>query len=81
MPRWRAAALDRDAPEPRAVQGPELGEIIELPEVGGLHHRYVRAAAQFSLGWVLGSDRGRPETKSELCTKASADMYIALLPA
>jgi putative transposase len=38
-------SLDGDAPEPRAVQGPELGKVIELPEVGGLHHRYVREAA------------------------------------
>lgn len=38
-------SLDGDAPKPRAVQGPELGKVIELPEVGGLHHRYVREAA------------------------------------
>ena len=38
-------SLDGDAPEPRAVQGPQLGQVIELPEVGGLHHRYVREAA------------------------------------
>ena len=38
-------SLKGDAPEPRAVQGPVLGRVIELPEVGGLHHRYVREAA------------------------------------
>ncbi len=38
-------ALDKDCPEPRAVQGPELGEVIALPEVDGLHHRYTRVAA------------------------------------
>jgi putative transposase len=38
-------SLGGDAPEPRAVQGPQLGQVIELPEVGGLHHRYVREAA------------------------------------
>ena len=38
-------SLAGDAPEPRAVQDPELGEIVELSEVGGLHRRYVRQAA------------------------------------
>lgn len=35
-------SLAKDTPEERAVQPPELGPVIELPEVG-LHHRY-RAA-------------------------------------
>jgi len=38
-------ALGKDAPEPRMVQPPELGGVVELPEVGGLHHRYKRRAA------------------------------------
>ncbi len=38
-------ALGKDAPEPRAVQPPELGDVVELSEVGGLHHRYERGAA------------------------------------
>ncbi|MFQ5830839.1 MAG: integrase core domain-containing protein, partial [Candidatus Methylomirabilia bacterium] len=38
-------ALAKDAPEPRPVQPPALGEIVELPQVGGLHHRYERRAA------------------------------------
>jgi hypothetical protein len=38
-------SLDGDAPESRPVQGPEMGRVVELPEVGGLHDRYVRAAA------------------------------------
>lgn len=37
--------LVEDAPEPRAVQPPEMGDIVELPQVGGLHHRYERRAA------------------------------------
>ena len=36
---------EQDAPEPRTVQPPGMGEIVELPQVGGLHHRYVRRAA------------------------------------
>jgi len=38
-------ALDKDAPIPRKVQPPELGKVVELPQVGGLHHRYERRAA------------------------------------
>lgn len=38
-------ALARDAPAGRAIQGPEQGKVIAIPEVGGLHHRYERRAA------------------------------------
>ncbi len=38
-------SLEKDAPETRSVQPPELGSVVELPEVGGLHHRYERRAA------------------------------------
>jgi hypothetical protein len=38
-------ALDKDAPDGRPIEPPELGPIISIPEVGGLHHRYVRRAA------------------------------------
>jgi transposase InsO family protein len=38
-------SLGKDAPEPREVQLPELGRVVEFPEVGGLHHRYSRRAA------------------------------------
>ena len=38
-------ALDKDSPESRPVQPPELGAVVELAEVGGLHHRYERRAA------------------------------------
>jgi hypothetical protein len=38
-------SLEKDAPETRPVQAPELGSVMELPEVGGLHHRYERRAA------------------------------------
>ena len=43
---WRThLSLDKDAPIPRPVQPPALGRVVELPEVGGLHHRYERRAA------------------------------------
>ena len=38
-------SLAKDAPDERAVQPPELGPVIELAELGGLHHRYERRAA------------------------------------
>jgi len=39
-------ALAKDAPEPRAVDRPENGDIVvAIPQVGGLHHRYERRAA------------------------------------
>lgn len=38
-------SLAKDAPDPRVIQGEELGEVIEVPEVGGLHHHYERRAA------------------------------------
>jgi transposase InsO family protein len=38
-------ALEKDAPDPRAVEPPEYGRVVALPQVGGLHHRYVRRAA------------------------------------
>ena len=37
--------LGKDTPESWAVQPPQLGAIVELPQVGGLHHRYERRAA------------------------------------
>jgi transposase InsO family protein len=37
-------SLDKDAPGGRPIE-PPFGTIIPIPEVGGLHHRYVRRAA------------------------------------
>ena len=43
---WRThLSLDMDCPEPRDIQSAEAGGIIEVPEVGGLHHHYERRAA------------------------------------
>ena len=38
-------SLGKDTPDGRSVQPPEMGKIIALPKVGGLHHRYERCAA------------------------------------
>jgi transposase InsO family protein len=37
--------LEKDTPEPRPVQSADMGRVIAMPEVGGLHHRYERRAA------------------------------------
>lgn len=37
-------SLDRNAPVPRDVEPPERGEVLAIPHLGGLHHRYTRAA-------------------------------------
>jgi len=37
--------LEKDTPEPRPVQSADIGRVIAMPEVGGLHHRYERRAA------------------------------------
>jgi transposase InsO family protein len=38
-------SLSCDAPAKRGVEGRDMGKVIGLPRVGGLHHRYVRRAA------------------------------------
>jgi putative transposase len=38
-------SLARDSPQPRPIAPPELGSIVAIPQVGGLHHRYERRAA------------------------------------
>ncbi|HEY2121628.1 MAG TPA: integrase core domain-containing protein [Candidatus Acidoferrum sp.] len=38
-------SLGKDSPEPRAIQPPEMGSVVAVPQVGGLHHRYERRAA------------------------------------
>jgi transposase InsO family protein len=44
--RWRThLALAKDAPQPRRTQPPIDGRVIELRELGGLHHHYERRAA------------------------------------
>jgi hypothetical protein len=68
-------ALEKDAPEPRAVELPEHGSMVALPQVGGLHHRYVRRAAwsQVSVITVVSG--------SERSPKASAAPLPLILPA
>ena len=37
-------SLERNSPVPRSVEPPSMGQVVAIPQVGGLHHRYARAA-------------------------------------
>lgn len=44
--RWRVhQSLDMDSPDHRPAQPPDLGEVVEFPDVGGLQRHYERRAA------------------------------------
>jgi hypothetical protein len=45
LQRTLGLSLGKDAPQPRRRQQPTEGPVIEIPEVGGLHHHYERRAA------------------------------------
>ena len=32
--------LEKDSPDPRPIQPPDVGLFIAIPQLGGLHHRY-----------------------------------------
>ncbi len=38
-------SLSKDSPEPRSIQPPEMGSVVAVSQVGGLHHHYERRAA------------------------------------
>ena len=38
-------SLSHDSPIPRPVESPDIGRVIEMPVLGGLHHHYRRQAA------------------------------------
>jgi putative transposase len=37
--------LEKDSPIPRPIQSADMGPVVSMLEVGGLHHRYERRAA------------------------------------
>jgi transposase InsO family protein len=38
-------SLEKDAPVSRPIEPPSLGHVVQIPQVGGLHHLYARKAA------------------------------------
>jgi hypothetical protein len=65
-------ALEKDAPVSRPVMPAAVGRINVTPHVGGLHHRYDRAAA-----WQSGDVQSTASLASDLYI----DAHIALLTA
>jgi transposase InsO family protein len=58
-------ALGKDAPEHRPEEPPELGKVVALPRLGGLHHRHCRRAALGPLPRSCGSsDSCRPASET-----------------
>jgi len=41
----RICPWEKTRREPRPIQPPEIGPVVVVRQVGGLHHRYVRRAA------------------------------------
>jgi Integrase core domain len=39
-------SLGKDAPISRPIQPPAMGRVVQIPQVGGLHHRYERLAPE-----------------------------------
>ena len=37
-------SLDHNSPRPRHVEPPSKGHVVAIPQVGGFHRRYTRAA-------------------------------------
>ncbi len=38
--------LEKDTPEERPIESREMGKVVAIPRVGGLHHRYSREQAR-----------------------------------
>ncbi len=38
--------LEKDTPEERPIESHEMGKVVAIPRVGGLHHRYSREQAR-----------------------------------
>jgi len=44
--KWRRhLSLNMDCPDDRPVYSADEGKVVEIPDVGGLHHHYVRKIA------------------------------------
>jgi hypothetical protein len=63
----RHLALDKDAPGVRLIARPEVGTVVPIPEVGGLHYRNVQRAASSA------SPRGPRHARVTLVTISASE--------
>jgi hypothetical protein len=66
-------ALNKDAPIPRPTASASGDQVVAIPEVGGLHHRYERLAASRSTPRCIPGLTG--------AVQASEQVGVALIPA
>jgi putative transposase len=69
-------ALEKDAPDQRPIEPPELGLVVQLPEVGGLHHRYVRRAALSSIDRPTATTRYAPHDPASFRRLSHAEIHL-----
>ena len=46
---WAYGIVSSDT-DPRPIIPRRIGKVVEIPQVGGLHHRYERLAGQLRIG-------------------------------
>src|SRR2546430_12242812 len=69
-------SLNKDAPISRAVAPPTTGNIVAVPEVGGLHHRYEwRAAPNCDLVIAVRCDWNEDRKSTRLNSSHSQISY------
>jgi len=68
-------ALEKDAPDGRPIERPELGRVIPIREVGGLHHRYVRRRPDPVQ--LVRHDRARPSAQLARHSILSSPLSVA----
>ena len=67
--------LNDDAPLPHEVERPERGAAIAIPQVGGLHHRYRRRAAEVAAFFVHPPELRTLSVRAELKHGLDSDHF------
>ena len=68
-------ALDDNAPLPRQVEPPAKGAVLAIPQVGGLHHRYTRRAAEVAAFFVHPPELRTLSVRAELKQGLDSDHF------